>query len=455
MLRTLRLRLTLLYAAVGLGLMALVGAGAYQLLAYYFQTTTDLALQHKLAHEFVLLGVDLPPELAAADAAWYSGRLDFPAPTPSPYNGEGDGEPHPVPSDELDNFDSELAAIFIVPLDADGQPLDMPGGTINLRGFTPDQGAVQAALVNGRDWRIAHMTDGERVRLVTYRVNLGQSLLLLQAGRSLIDQDRILGQLLAGLIVLGIVSTALLGLGSWWVAGRSLAPAQSAWERQQSFVANASHELRTPLTLIRASSEVARRSLPSGDTDNRALLDDVLHEVDHMSRLVDDLLLLSRLDAGRLALEHVPIDMPELLSDVQRQVGRVASERGVTLLIEESAGTVWGDATRLRQVLLILLDNALRHTPTGGAVRLRADPQARLVRVTVADNGEGIASEHLPHIFERFYRAGNGRTSADEGGSGLGLAIAKALVEAMQGQVLLESTPGQGTRVTLTLPAGG
>jgi signal transduction histidine kinase len=245
-----------------------------------------------------------------------------------------------------------------------------------------------------------------------------------------------------------------LGAASWWLAGRSLIPTQRAWEQQQTFVANASHELRTPVTLMRASAEVALRGLPAPDVDRRELLEDILHECDHMSRLVEDLLLLSRLDAGRLKLERSAVPLAELLADVQRQTGRLAGEKGVRLSASSPSGIAWGDPTRLRQVLLILLDNALRHTPPGGSITVEAQPQGRHIQIAVADTGTGIAREHLPHVFERFYRADTAR-GGDGGSSGLGLAIAKGLVEAQGGQIRLGSQPGRGTRVVVTLLSTG
>ncbi|HEX9371408.1 MAG TPA: HAMP domain-containing sensor histidine kinase, partial [Roseiflexaceae bacterium] len=273
-----------------------------------------------------------------------------------------------------------------------------------------------------------------------------------QAGRTLADQDRVLRRLLLGLLGLGGLSAVALTASSWWLAGHSLRPAQLAWERQQTFVANASHELRAPLTLLRASAEVAQRGLPAGDADRRALLDDVLHETDHMSRLVEDLLLLSRLDAHQIKVERQRIALPDLLADVQRQIGRVADDRGVGLNTSGAAGTVEGDPLRIRQVLLILLDNALRHTPRGGTIRIETRHYGHAVDIAVVDTGSGIAPEHLPHIFERFYRGDSTRTN-ESSGSGLGLSIARALVEAQHGHIAIASQPGQGTRVTVTLPA--
>lgn len=461
MLRGLRWQLTLLYLLAALALLALIGVGTYQLLSRYFETTTDLALQHKMAEQFRLLGAALPPELAEADRAWHTRRG---RPFPSvPVSGEDgrNGEDHEREGEERrsddslsdsypqeDAYDAELAAIFVLPLDARGQVLAVGGSP--AAPLAPDAQAGAAALQRGSDWRTVRLADGTRVRLLTYVLPGGTDPAVLQVGRALSDQDRLLHQLLIGLLGLGAVSAVLMGMGSWWLAGRSLRPAQEAWERQQAFVANASHELRTPLTLIRASAEVAQRGLPAGD-ERRTLLDDILAECDHMGRLVEDLLLLSRLDAGRLKLERQRVALADLLTEIQRQVGRLADERGIHLVMDGANGAVWGDPTRLRQVLLILLDNALRYTPAGGNIRLAARPQGRYVVVTVTDTGSGIAPEHLPHVFERFYQADSARRS--RGGSGLGLSIAKALIEAQHGQIRLESRPGEGTRVSLLLPA--
>jgi signal transduction histidine kinase len=454
MLRGLRLRLTILYMLVALGLIALVGGGAYRVLASYFESTTDLALQRKLAAELLVLGAPVPRDLAAAEAAWQT-RQDTSLPGVAraavrelEHEGpdQGTRDSHDLQRAPTDAYDAELAAVFVLPLRADGSVAFDPNPAVAP--LPPDHAALDAALARGTDWRTVVLADGTRARLFTYRLGGSGTPAALQVGRTLADQDRVLGQLTAGLLGLGGVATLLMGVGSWWLAGRSLAPMERAWEQQRGFVASASHELRTPLTLIRASAEVARRGL-AADDDRRALLDDVLGECDHVGKLVEDLLLLSRLDAGRLPLVHEPVPLAGLLADLQRQVGRLAEEQGVALAASGD-GLARADPTRLRQVLLILLDNALRYTPAGGSVEARAWTTGRQAHVTVSDSGPGIAPEHLSRVFERFYRADAARGS--EGGSGLGLAIAKALVEAMDGRIALESAPGKGTRATVMLP---
>ncbi|MCU0494334.1 MAG: HAMP domain-containing histidine kinase [Chloroflexaceae bacterium] len=454
----LRLRLTLLYMLVALGLLALIGGGTAQLLRSYFQQTTDLALRHKMAHEFQLLNAPLPASLASADADWSSLRGNPPSAPTDDHGGdnhrdderkhsEDDDDDHqqaanptPAPAVGAEDraslaYDGELAAIFVLPLSQDGQLIFNPNPATPP--IVPDLQALNAAMSQGNDLRTVQASNGPNVRLLTYRVTNQNGPAVLQLGRALDDQERILGQLTISMLALGGVSAVLLGLGSWWLAGRAIRPAQQAWEQQQTFIANASHELRTPLTLLRASAEVAQRSLPASDQDTRELLDDVLHESDHMGRLVDDLLLLSRLDGGKVSLERVAIPLPELLADVQRQVGRLADTRQIRLSVEPCPLAVWGDPTRLRQMLLILLDNALRYTPPGGTVTVRVAPTAK------TGHGRGTSA--------RFYRADQARGANN--GSGLGLAIAKGLVEAQGGQISISSQPGRGTSVSLTLEA--
>lgn len=423
----LRVRLTLLYLSAGVVLLMLLGIGMYGLVADYFRTTTDTALQYKMAFEFRHLGAPMPPGLVAAangiaqqQAATAGGITDS----------------------------SELAAIFVLPLDKTGRVLFNPN-TFVLP-IPPDQSAVQDALRLGYDRRTLTLSDGTRVRLLTYRLTRSDGPALLQAGRTLRGQDDVLQRLLLGLVAVACASVALLGWSSWWLAGRSLRPAEQAWQRQQAFIANASHEIRAPLTLLRASAEVAQRNSAPDDAKQRDLLGDVLHEADHMTRLVEDLLLLSRLDAQRLPVERAAIALEALFHDLERQIGRIAATRGITLKVMPTDDLVWGDRSHLRQVLLIVVDNALQHTPAGGSLCISTRTQRHIVEISVVDTGEGIPPEHLPHLFERFYRVDSSRND-EQRGSGLGLSIAQALIEAQDGRISITSTVKQGTTVTIQL----
>jgi signal transduction histidine kinase len=428
----LRLRLTLLYALAALVFVLLIGGGAYLLVARYFSNVTDLALRHKMAHEFHALGAPLPPDLEHADRDWSIIRrevvaIPFVPPEPTRERREREETAYEEDDERPRSLTTpvdaaELAAIAVLPLDASGRLLFNPNN-LDLP-LNPDQEAFQTALAQGSDLRTITLDDGRRARLLTYRLTRSDGPAALQLVRELSDQDQVLNQLFVGLITLGTFSMALVGATSWWLAGRALRPAQEAWERQQRFIASASHELRAPLTLIRASTEVALRDLPPDESDQRALLHDVLAESDHMRRLVDDLLTLTRLDSGQLTLTKETIDLTALLASIQRQAARLGEQRGVAVELADVGGLVQADTERLQQVVLIALDNALRYTPAGGRITLAATPMERTVQIRVADTGCGIAPEHLPHIFERFYRADPAR-GRENGNAGLGLSIAK------------------------------
>jgi signal transduction histidine kinase len=454
MLRGLRLRLTILYLLVALGLVAAVGGGTYFFLNLYFKRITDLALQHKMAYQFRVLGIDLPPELKAADQTWYGTRNANLAVTPTTDKNSGEGYDEDDDNDagqplyELDDaYDAELASIFVFPVDQDGRLVFDPNS------FTPpvlpNLDGIHNASKNGLDWRTVYEPNGTAVRLLTYTLPPMDGPAMLQMGRALGDQQRILHQLLLGLLGFNALSILVLGYGSWLIAGRSLVPAQKAWEQQQVFVANASHELRAPLTLIQASTEVALRK--EADEEKKGLLVDVLRECDHMGRLVEDLLLLSRLDSHRLKMENREITISELFSDLQRMAVRLGLKRQTEVVFSACECKVLADPTRLRQVLLILIDNALRHNPTGGEIKVDAATRGKYVSISVSDKGKGIPPEHQKHVFERFYQEESSRSGSDRG-SGLGLPIAKALITAQGGTIALTSKVGEGTTVTITIP---
>ncbi|MBU6335701.1 MAG: histidine kinase [Chloroflexi bacterium] len=458
MLPRLRLQLTVLYAGAALLLLVSSGTGVYWIIARYFADVTDLALAHQMAHEFHALRAPIPAALLAADRDWSTLR-DGPTVVPPRSDGaedqeeddddEGGGLILDQPADA-----AELAAIAVVMLDGAGRIVFAPDAEAGAAAPYADQDAFLAARADGHDLRTVTLADGGQMRLLTYRFDHPGGPAALQLGRPLRDQQRVLERLALGLVTIGTSGMLLVGLASWGLAGRAIRPAEQAWQRQQRFIASASHELRTPLTLIRASAEVARRSTAPGDEEQRQLYDDIIGESDHMRRLVDDLLLLSRIDAGALPWTPGPVELAPLCSEVARQMARLAAERGVTVRTGACEGVVQADRERLRQVLLILLDNAVRHTPAGGHITLGSSVRPGHAVISVSDTGVGIAAEHLPRIFEAFYRVDAAR-QRDVGNAGLGLAIAAGIVAAMQGTIEVDSAPGVGTRFSITLRRGG
>jgi len=228
-----------------------------------------------------------------------------------------------------------------------------------------------------------------------------------------------------------------------------LASIESAYAAQQRFVSDASHELRAPLTAIQGNLELIRRHPEMPPADRDEALGEAEREAVRLTRLVADLLALARADAG-VTLRHETVDLDAVTLEVFRSARQLAQGQELTLDPFEPV-QITGDADRLKQLLLILLDNALKYTPAGRRVTLGLSSCEHGAEITVRDTGVGIAAEDLPRVFERFYRADPAR-SRDAGGTGLGLPIAHWIVEQHRGAIQIDSAPEQGTTVTVSLP---
>lgn len=222
---------------------------------------------------------------------------------------------------------------------------------------------------------------------------------------------------------------------------------------RREFVAWAGHDLQTPLASVRAIIEALADGVVEEPATVQRYLRTAQRDVENLSLLIDDLFQMAQLDAGGLRLEREQASLSDLISDTLESFSELAGRQGVTLSGEVQPGVdpVFMDVPRVGRVLNNLIANALRHTPPGGRVTVRAMPAPPGVRVEVRDTGEGIPAEDLPNVFDRFYRGEKSRSRAT-GGAGLGLAIAKGIVEAHAGQVGVESSPGQGTCFYYTLP---
>lgn len=248
-----------------------------------------------------------------------------------------------------------------------------------------------------------------------------------------------------------------------------LARLEAAFAQVRRFSADASHELKTPLTVLRGEIEVALRN-PRDPVEYRRVLTSVLEEVESMTLLVDDLLLLARADAGALRWDVTPVELDRLVEEVAKEGEILGRGKQVPVKIQELEPlVVQGDGPRLKQLLRNLVDNGVKYTPSGGQVTLalravrretpatnskletQSSPSPDWAEIEVRDSGIGIAAEALPRIFERFYRVDPAR-SRETGGAGLGLCIAKTIAEAHGGRIEVQSTPGVGSAFTLLLP---
>jgi heavy metal sensor kinase len=332
------------------------------------------------------------------------------------------------------------------------------------------------------------------VRIVTVPVLMGGRIpLLVQAGTSLEGVEAALQR--AGWILLILTpSVFLLALvGNWLVIGRALhrvddltqtalqiqstnlqrriehngaddeigrlaqafdqmiARLDRSFQQVRQFSADASHELKTPLTAIRGEAEVALMGELQAE-DSRRSLRSILESAERMSEVVDSLLLLARADAGQALIRREPVDLGSLTLQVVEDLEPLAGRQGVSLVVGDIDDvTVAGDPLWLQQAVCNLVSNGIKYTPAGGSVTVELKQEEGQAALVVRDTGIGIAEEHLPQIFDRFYRIDHGRART-AGGAGLGLSITRWVVEAHGGQIRVESTPGQGSVFRILLP---
>jgi signal transduction histidine kinase len=273
------------------------------------------------------------------------------------------------------------------------------------------------------------------------------------SGESLHEQVSAMQTLLLVLGAGGGLGLLLTVLAAWFLSGRALIPIENAFRRQQEFVADASHELRTPLTVLRSATDMLSRHREDRLADHADLLRDVQAEIGRMQLLTQDLLTLARSDQGALQLMTAPMDLADVAADVVHRMSVLAERHQQSLSLHAAAKdiVVEVDPERLQQVMVILIDNAIKYSPEGGRIEVRVFSQANRAVLEIADTGRGIAPEHLPRLFDRFYR-GDAARSRSTGGTGLGLSIARTLVVAHGGELSLCSSVGVGTEARVQLP---
>jgi signal transduction histidine kinase len=360
--------------------------------------------------------------------------------------------PHGRPGPEYGFiFGGDSSGTLAIPLDADGNNL---ARGLQLPAGVPVRESLAAATAGNVDVREA-MLGSLPIRAMTERASTPIGDLYVQVIQSRADEQRtldsILRVLLFGGAVVVLVSVAFGGV----YARRALVPIReslsaqrAALHRQREFAADASHELRTPLTVIRSSVEHLRRNPTEGAATAEAL-DDIDAEVGHLTALVEDLLLLARSDSGAIHLSRLPVDLGDVAADGTGALAKLAADRGITLALDPEPVIVAGDGARLRQLVVILVDNAIRHTPRGGRVLVQVRGEGRDAVVQVDDDGPGIRPDDMPKVFDRFWRA----PGATTGGTGLGLAIAKSIVDLHEGRITVTNRPEGGARFIVRIPA--
>ncbi|MBI4287843.1 MAG: HAMP domain-containing protein [Chloroflexi bacterium] len=383
---------------------------------------------------------------------------------------------------------NELVLVY----SATGALLQRSGPAMELTGI---EGLVEQALAGRNSFSTLAARGGEEVRFHSATVNFGfGNRIAILVGRPTTEIKNVLRTFRYVEGFSGLTVLLLVGVGGLFLAGRTLRPVdritrtaqeigesdlsrrinvagedelgrlastlnrmierlEAAFNRQRQFTADASHELRTPLAVMQAESTLAL-SKERTESEYRKSLELVSLESGYMSSLIDKLLFLARADAGKEPLELEKVNMTGLLEELSADVEALAREKGPQFKLGPlEDATVRGDRVKLRQLLLNLLENAVRYTPGGGSISATVATEGDMAVVTVSDTGIGISAEHLPHIFERFYRVDKARSRAD-GGAGLGLAIARYIAEVHGGRIEVESEPGKGSAFRVMLPLG-
>jgi signal transduction histidine kinase len=351
---------------------------------------------------------------------------------------------------------------FLFAFDAVGGPVQLGLEPVIVLAGLPEEASLEAARAapDGRDVRtdeLDMMVATVPVRLLTQRLVYAQDgqTYFLQALQDRSTEVETLTALVRVLVVGGLLAVvAALALGAVY-ARRALVPIRAslaaqrdALRRQREFAADASHELRTPLTVIRSSVEHIGRHPERPVSASADALEDIDVEVAHLTSLVDDLLLLARSDSGVVEMERATLDLGEAAVDAASALARAAEAREVRVTVDPEPAPVEGDPTRLRQVVSILVDNAIRHSPRDGQVGVVVRAAGGTAWVEVADDGPGLRPEDMAHVFDRFWRA----PGAPSGGTGLGLSIARWIVERHGGRIGVANRDGGGAVFRVELP---
>lgn len=469
-LRSIRGRIALLTGGITALIFAGLGIFLYASLETQLQQALDEALQVSAAQLLAIVEYE--------DGQWRFDEGDTDT-------GEGVDDVSRIVSPTgiiLDDRSHEYALLPPASLSGSGGLFSVP-----MRDDDEDEDEPESALADEAD---------DLLRLLSVPViRDNQIVAYLQVGRSLETIQQTLSRLLTLLLLSGPILTVVGAGAGYWLAGQTLAPIEAirrraasisaqdldarldfplpddevgrlaqtfnemlarldeSFRRQRRFTADASHELRTPLSVIRGEVDVTLEQ-PRTSEEYQRTLRVIGAETEWMSRLVNDLLLLARSDAAEFVLEKHPIDLADLLTVLTEQMATQAEAAGVSLQVDlPQPLLVHADPDRLLQVFINLFQNAFTYAPHS-RVSVNGRRADTFVEITVADTGPGIAAEHLPHIFDRFYRVDKARSRSQgtSGGSGLGLAIAQEIIQAHSGGLDVESQLEQGTNFIVRLP---
>ncbi|MBS1808629.1 MAG: heavy metal sensor histidine kinase [Acidobacteria bacterium] len=462
--RSIRFRLTAWYAGLLALLLLLFGGSTWFGLAHYLHRS----LSEGLARQAQQIGENFLVDVKTSGDRYVADEIN-------------------------EHYSPEQNDHFIRVTRADGSVLYLSGTPLN-QGFDPTQVSAAPLALSRASTREEHLPSGSELLIYSlpYTARDGSQFVIENGASDDSIENVLRGLLLTLTIALPVVITVAVA-GGYWIMRRALRPLDeiaSGAERITShnlgerlpvtpsgdeverlslslnrmierldesfqyirrFTADASHELRTPLTVLRGELE-AMAQRPRLAAEVRDTIGSSLEETERLARIVESLLAISRLDAGEAHMERIRFDLTELTGTTVEQMRLLAEDRNIALKYEANSDvTIEGDQARIKQVIVNLVDNAIKYTPEGGTVKVMVGLENNRAVLRVEDNGTGIPAAALPHLFERFYRVDKAR-SRQLGGTGLGLAIVKSIVTAHGGQVTVESTENKGSQLLVELP---
>ncbi|PLT31532.1 sensor histidine kinase [Peribacillus deserti] len=288
-------------------------------------------------------------------------------------------------------------------------------------------------------------------RSLTTELETSEGTYKVQLLRLVDAENKVLNRLLLILLAGGGVGILFAVGAGFFLAGRALVPIKNAWDNQQQFVSDASHELRTPLAVIQSRTEMLFQS-PSATIEEKAVdISVISKEARRLNKLVTSLLTLARSDTGQMVMEKEMFPLHQLVEEIMEQYADIAGFQDKTIRIGKAEQIpFFGDKERIHQLMVILVDNAMKFTEEGGEIVLSCRKDSQSIILSVHDNGIGIAAEGIPRIFNRFYQVETSRSK--EEGAGLGLSIAKWIVDNHYGTFKVKSAPGKGTQIDVIFP---
>ncbi|MEO7457252.1 MAG: HAMP domain-containing sensor histidine kinase [Gemmatimonadaceae bacterium] len=410
----LRRRLTFWYAATLSLILLLLGAGLYSVIHFQLERQMDESLLHATNE---LMRAARIREMEAASA-------------------------HGTVVDAVDELHIPDRTLYL--LDSAGGPVKPAEASAWVR-EAARRAATGESVTLEADSRGDHTLSLHAQR---FRLQSGQPLVAVAVA----DQVELTNRFAALIAAFGgaaIAAIVMIAAGGYFLVEKATAPAERSMAYTRRFVADAAHELRTPIAVLRTRADAALQE-PRTPEEYTITLQGIGEEARRLGRVVDDLLLLARADAGERPVERVRFFLDDVVLDATLSLRTLAQAAGVTLAVDEFEETpVIGDANLVRELVVVLVDNAVKFTPAGGQVRVSVSPEPQPM-VTVEDTGPGIPAEQLPHVFERFYRGEASRPRG--GGAGLGLAIAQWIAEMHAAKLTLTTVSGSGTRATVEFP---